>query len=382
MAVPVLELRSVRGTGGGPEKTILAGAIAADPVKSRVTVCYIRDARDQVFHIDRRAAALGVDYVELVERHSFDPTVLRGLRQLVAARSSRIVHSHDYKTDLLAWLLAKRTGVVPIATAHGWTGHTMRERLLYYPAHRRLLGRFPLVLAVSSQIRDELIAHGAAPTRVRVLLNGIDPVVYRRDRSAERAARERFGVPHSATVIGAVGRLEPQKRFDLLIEAFDEARRGLPGLQLLIAGDGSQRSALQSRIVERGLSAVCRLVGHQTDVVALHHVFDAFVQSSDYEGTPNAVLEAMALETAVIATDAGGTREICRDRVEGTIVPRNDMAALASAIVRTMTDADARTLQVRRARDRVERELTFDHRVKALDHLYSTLAEASTCEHG
>lgn len=382
MAVPVLELRSVRGTGGGPEKTILAGAIAADSAKSRVTVCYIRDARDDVFHINRRAATLGVDYVELVERHSFDPSVWRGLRQIAAARKSRIVHSHDYKTDLLALLLAKRTGIVPVATAHGWTGHTLRERLLYYPAHKRLLGRFPLVLAVSSQIRDELIARGAAPERVRVLLNGIDPTLFRRDRSAERAARLRFGVPDSVTVVGAVGRLEPQKRFDLLIEAFVEARREISGLHLLIAGDGSERPALEARISQHGLSEACRLLGHQSDVIALHHAFDAFVQSSDYEGTPNAVLEAMALETPVVATDAGGTREICRDGVEGTIVPRNDRPALASAIVQTMTDVEGRTLRVRRARDRVEHELSFANRVKALDDLYSTLAETPTCANG
>ena len=100
--VRVLELRSVFGTGGGPEKTILLGAAGADRSRVEVTVCYVRDARDRTFHIDRRARELGVEYLEITERHSFD--LRRVWAQLVAVTRERgitLVHSHDYKTDLL-----------------------------------------------------------------------------------------------------------------------------------------------------------------------------------------------------------------------------------------------------------------------------------------
>ena len=73
--INVLELRSVRGTGGGPEKTILKGAARTDPSRFRVVVCYIRDRRDKVFAIDAKAAELGVHYVDVWERHSFDPSI-------------------------------------------------------------------------------------------------------------------------------------------------------------------------------------------------------------------------------------------------------------------------------------------------------------------
>src|SRR5438552_6314370 len=97
--IQVLELRSVFGTGGGPEKTILLGAARTDPRRFAVTVCYIRDDRDTVFNIDRTAAALGVDYVELRERHSFDRSLWPKLRALVRERRIQIVHAHDYKTN-------------------------------------------------------------------------------------------------------------------------------------------------------------------------------------------------------------------------------------------------------------------------------------------
>jgi hypothetical protein len=73
--IRILELRSVRGTGGGPEKTILSGAAQSDTARFAVAVCYIRDRRDPVFSVDTHASRLPIDYIEIRERHSFDPSV-------------------------------------------------------------------------------------------------------------------------------------------------------------------------------------------------------------------------------------------------------------------------------------------------------------------
>ncbi|MGC4081723.1 MAG: hypothetical protein QM736_06370 [Vicinamibacterales bacterium] len=93
--IRVLELRSVRGTGGGPEKTILQGAARADRDRFAVTVCYLRDVRDDVFEIDAVAGNLPVDYIEVRERHSFDPGVWGQLRRIIRDRKIDIVHAHD-----------------------------------------------------------------------------------------------------------------------------------------------------------------------------------------------------------------------------------------------------------------------------------------------
>jgi glycosyltransferase involved in cell wall biosynthesis len=373
--VHVLELRSVRGTGGGPEKTILKGAAQASPGVA-VTVCYLRDARDPVFGIDRRASSEGVDYVEVLERHSLDPSIWRPLHDLVRSRAIDVVHSHEYKTDLLAWLLSRSTGAVPLATAHGWTGHTWRERLVYYPADKRLLGRFPLVVAVSSEVKADLVAHGCRPERVRVLLNGIDHTSFRRDLPRVPEARARFGVADGRFAIGAVGRLEPQKRFDLLIEAFATLRQAHPSAQLLIAGDGSLKQALQTQIDARDLSSCCRLLGHVDDVPLLHHALDLFVQSSAYEGTPNVVLEAMALETPIVATDVGGTAELVTHGAEGLIVASSDVDALTAAIQTAIAGGEATRARAAAARRRVETDLSFESRLRALESIYRELAEA------
>ena len=368
--VRVLELRSVRGTGGGPEKTILLSAAMADRARVQVTVCYLRDQRDAIFKIHERAASTGVDYVEVPERHSFDPKAWAQLKQLVIERKIDLLHAHDYKTDLLALLLARATGIRAIATVHGWTGHSTRERMCYYPADKRVLARFGRLIAVSSDIKRELVQYGANPSNVTTVLNAIDHTQFRRDPSRVAAAREALGFEPQHVVLGAVGRLEPQKRFDILIDAFASIQASRPELRLVIAGDGSLRRALEEQRNGRGLKDQILLTGHVTDVIPLHHAFDLFVQSSDYEGTPNSVLEAMALETPVVATEAGGTAELVHDGLHGRVVPVGRIDKLLQAIAAALLDPAATRRMVTRARQRVEGELSFESRVRRVEGIY------------
>ena len=372
--VRVLELRSVRGTGGGPEKTIMVGAALATPARIDVTVCYLRDRRDADFRPAEQAATLGVRYEEITERHSFDPSIWPALVRLVRSRQIEVVHAHEYKTDLLAWLLARRTGVAALATAHGWTGRSARERRVYYPLDKRLLARFPRVVAVSSEIKRELEVHGARADGITVLLNTIDPDAFRRSAGRRGAIRAALGWTDEDVVIGAVGRLERQKRFDLLLEAFAQLIIGHPRMKLAIAGDGSLRDELAAQARRLGVTDRCLFLGHHTDIAALHHAFDVFVQSSEYEGTSNAVLEAMAMETPLVATDVGGTRELAADGVHGLIVPSGDVPALTRAIVRTLDDPSAARMRALAARRRIEDDLSFAARTRRLEHIYEQLA--------
>jgi glycosyltransferase involved in cell wall biosynthesis len=371
--IHVLELRSVRGTGGGPEKTILYGAARTDPQRFRVTVCYIRDQRDDIFTLDRLAKQLGVDYVEVTERHSLDRSIWPVLRRLTRDRQIDIVHSHEYKTDLIAWLLARTERIIPLATAHGWTGSSLKERWLYYAPDKRLLARFPKVIAVSDEIRDTLIRAGARPERVVTVLNGIDPVRFTRTATQGAAVRAEFGLTSDLVLIGSVGRLEHQKRFDLLIDAFAELHRSRPELRLLIAGDGSLRDTLAAHVTARGVGASCILAGHRTDIIEVVQALDLFVQSSDYEGTPNSVLEAMALGAPVVATTAGGTHQLISDGVHGRLVPPGRADLLGRAMDEALADRSAMRGWAAAARAQVETELSFETRMRRVEAIYEQL---------
>jgi glycosyltransferase involved in cell wall biosynthesis len=370
--IRILELRTVRGSGGGPEKTILQGAARNDPGRFAVTVCYLRNSHDNAFHIDEQAAHLNLDYQEIHERHSWDLRIWIALRRLVRDRRIDIIHAHEYKSDFLAFLLARCEPVIPLGTTHGWTGHTWREKL-YYLADKRFLRAFPLVIAVSDQIRQTLRASGIADNRIRIIRNAIDSEIFRRDRHREAGVRNSLGISSQEVVIGAVGRLEPQKRFDILLEAFAKLRPKRSQLRLLIVGDGGKRASLQNLIDRFGLSECCHLLGNRTDIVDLQHAFDLFVQSSDYEGTSNALLEAMALETPVVATAVGGTAELIEDGVHGLLIPPGDPAALAHAIAQALDDPIVTNQRRQAARRRVELEFSFDHRMQAVEAIYEEL---------
>jgi len=160
----------------------------------------------------------------------------------------------------------------------------------------------------------------------------------------------------------------------VLIDAVAQLRNE-PRTILVLAGDGSCRAALEAQRDALGLGDRVRLLGHRDDVLAIHRGLDVYAQSSDSEGIPNAVLEAMAVETPVVATNVGGTPEIIDTGVHGLLVPAADPGALARAIVETLSDRDATAARVSAARRRIEHELSFDARNQAIEAIYEELMQ-------
>jgi glycosyltransferase involved in cell wall biosynthesis len=176
-------------------------------------------------------------------------------------------------------------------------------------------------------------------------------------------------------VIGAVGRLEKQKRFDVLMEAVARLRARAPHLRLLIAGAGGLDQELRDLHARLGLGQACTLLGHRTDIIDLHHAFDIFVQASDREGSPNVVLEAMALETPIITTNAGGTGDLITDHADGLIIPHGDVDAMQRAILEVLDNPAAAQARAEHARGRVENEFSFDRRMDRVEAIYEELVQ-------
>jgi glycosyltransferase involved in cell wall biosynthesis len=188
--------------------------------------------------------------------------------------------------------------------------------------------------------------------------------------------RRDFGLSPEVRLVGAVGRLEPQKRFDLLIEAFADVHADWRNTRLAITGDGSLRESLETQARRLGVADACQFLGHRPDIADLHDAFDLFVQSSEYEGTPNAVLEAMAMETPVVATDVGGTNELVRPHTHALLVPPRDVEALSAAVRNVLVDPSAAWRRAIAARERVEKELSFAERTRRLEAVYEELVGA------
>jgi len=296
---------------------------------------------------------------------------------VVRERGIDLVHAHDYKANVLALALGRCDGIIPLTTEHGWNGTTRRESLVYYPADKFLTRFFPRVIAVSEDIRQELVRCGTPPGRVVTVVNGIDHLACRRRPGRREAVRAALGLGPDSIVIGGVGRLAPEKRFDLLVEALAALVPEQPHLNLLIAGEGPSKSDIEALARRLGVEGRVHLLGQRADVTDLHHAFDLFVQSSSYEGTPNVVLEAMAMETPLVATNAGGTAQLVRAGVDGLIVPMNRGDAIVGAVRACLADGASAAARAASARARVERDLSFDSRVRTVEGIYEELASVA-----
>ncbi|MCA9199211.1 MAG: glycosyltransferase [Planctomycetales bacterium] len=371
--IRVLVLRAVDGAGGGADQIILRNAVHVSP-QIQMRLCFLRHQDDAEFDFDVRANKLGLDYTEILHRGPFDLQVLSKLADVIQTFQPQVVHSHEYKVNYLNWRLSQRLQFATLATSHGWTGESIRERYFYYPADKWILRSFDHVLAVSDQIRNELRRWQVAPDKVDVILNAIDPQEYVASQSVRTKMRTQLNVDDDTILLGAVGRLERQKRFDILIDTFAQHLSNRPNLRLMIAGEGSLKAKLQQQIVRLGLTNRCQLLGHRSDIRDLYQAFDVLVQSSDYEGTPTVVVEAMALQVPVVATDAGGTAQLLQHKMQGLIVPKRDPVALADAIRQTIDQPEITQRRIQAARTHVQQHLTYAVRTQQLEAVYRRLA--------
>jgi len=199
---------------------------------------------------------------------------------------------------------------------------------IWTAAYRALYPRADGIVCPARAMADDLVEHfGIPPRAIRYIPNPVDVELI--EAASEGDSPFRGDGPN---LLG-VGRLAEQKGFDLMIEAFARLTRRLPRAQLWVLGEGSERDALEQQAEDLGVADRVHLVGHVPNPYPWMSHADVFVLSSQFEGLPNVVLEAIACGTRVAAFDSpGGTREILEHLDEEILVPYGDVEALAEGM--------------------------------------------------
>ena len=368
----VFDTRVVTGSGGGPDKTILTSPKFFEPLGYKMLCGYLHPPGDPGYsEIVRKAQMHGAPLLSIPDRGPFDMKLMGTLLKVCREQNVRIWHGHDYKTNALGWALAKFHRMKLVTTVHGWVHHTARTPL-YYKIDKWSLKRYARVYCVSQDLLDTCLEFGVKPERAVLLENGIDTDEFTRQRTVSEAKKE-LGFDISEILIGAAGRLEPEKAFDLLIRSVNDLRKaGLP-VRLVILGEGHDRPRLEALIGELGVGAFVTLAGWQSDVRRYFEAMDLFALSSLREGLPNVLLEAMALEVPCVATRIAGIPKLITDGVDGRLIEPNSGAELTAALKSLVQNESLRAEYSTAARRTIETRYSFANRIAWLKEDYDRL---------
>lgn len=282
----------------------------------------------------------GVDLFDLARPRlrSALPSMVRYLR---GRRPTHVVATLEHAVVLADWAIrAARVDTVLVPrVANTLSRATADTGGLAHVANRlalRTYRRADLVVAVSQGVADDLVlAHGLSRDRVRVVPN---PVVVPEVLAArERPASHPWFSDGGAPLVVGMGRLTRQKNFPLLVDAFAGVREAVPDARLVILGDGEDRATLAARCRDHGITRQVDMPGFVQDPFPLLARAHVFVLSSDYEGLPGALIQALACGANVVATDCpSGPREVLDGGRHGALVPVGDVDALRGAIVESL----------------------------------------------
>jgi len=306
--------------GAEKQLTLLATHLPRDEFD--VHVCAL--TRGGPLAADLRRA--GIPVTVIGKRWKFDPRAFWRLRQYILQRKPDVVHTWLFAASSYGRMAAFSAGVKRVVAGERCVD---RWKLGYELAIDRYLARRTNRIVVNSNsVRDFYVSKGLPLDKFVVVSNGVGLPMVPRPVTRDQLLAE-LDLPPEAKVIGAVGRLWPQKRIKDVIWATELLKRVRDDVHLLIVGDGPQRWRLTRYRDQVQIPDKVRFLGHRDDVPRLMEHFDCLWLASSYEGQSNAVMEAMAAGVPVVATDIPGNRDLVVPGETGYLVPVGDRAGLA-----------------------------------------------------
>lgn len=305
-------------------------------------------------------ARVGLWLAKLVRRHEFD-----------------LIHAHASKPGFLVRLAAVGTQTPVLYSPHCFAFHAGAPRLsrVVVSFLERLAAHFTTRFVVVSEGERELARyHRVGKGRQFTVINtGIDPVPFRQVVDVARL-KNSLGIPASTPLIGSVGRLSDQKAPFDFVRTAETIHRSRPDAHFVWVGDGPLEPHVRKLSASLQLQFNMHWLGQRTDVSQLLHLFDCFLLTSHWEGFPLVVLEAMAADVPIVATDIPGTRDAIRHGIDGWLAPAGDTMSLARFVLDLVEDP-VRANSFRCAgRRRIDQEFTRNQMIVKLQNLYQKVA--------
>jgi glycosyltransferase involved in cell wall biosynthesis len=354
----------------GYDTTLVAGSLA----RGEDSMAFVADGLDvEVVRIDELGREIS-PFRDLM-------ATIR-LARLIRRVRPQILHTHTAKAGTVGRVAALLAGSRrPPIIVHTFHGHVLRgyfgplRSLFFRLLERGLAARSTALVAVSPQVRDDLVALGVAPPeRFVVIRLGIElDERVAPGRNGRADSRRYLGIPDGKFAVGWIGRMTAVKRTDDVLVAFKQLRAAGVDATLCLVGDGPDRAQLEQRAHELGVVRDTLFLGYQEEVAPFYAAFDTLVLPSGNEGTPVSAIEALAAGRPVVATRVGGVPDVVRDGVDGFLVEAGDTDELAERLGRLARDPELRERMGKQGRTRVLPRYAVDRLVDDVDRLYRAL---------
>ncbi len=325
--------------------------------------------------LENKFEQLGVETFHFPRRFAFDPLPVWQLSRLMRQRRIDVVQTTLLWADLVG-PVAAAWAKVPVVLSwetvshEGDPFHNNFQRRIGY---RWAMKWVDVIVPVSEEIKRSLIRRRQiSAEKIRVIHYGVDLKKFRSTgRAAMLAKRAEVGASAETILFGVVARLEPPKGHRYLLAALPEVVKQYPQFQLLLIGDGALRAELEAQTRELGLQRHVTFLGARHDVSELLNAIDFFILPSVSEGLPNVLLEAMACQKPVMATDVGGIPEVVRHGENGYLVSPGETLALQNMILRSLTERAQWNELAQRARQTVETAFSLEYQMSRFEALYT-----------
>jgi len=330
--IEVLHLMNSEGVYGA-EQVVLELLKVMQKRKEKVAFACFSPAGTPGAEIGSLMIAQNVPTFFIDERKRISFKGLARIREVLKSTGVQILHAHGYKATILGGFVAKLCGLPFVCTYHGETKH-LPELKWYVRLENYFVRRAIKIIAVSDAIKYELIHRGVSRDKISVVYNGIgDPFC---TGLPFEIKKQKVFDPH----LLCVGRLVGLKRHDLVLQALRRIRQRYPYAGLSIAGEGPEKKNLKNLAEKLGLQSSVCFLGYVPDTKRLYEEADIFVLSSDAEGTPISLLEAMAASKPIVATGVGAVPNMVVHGLSALIVTPDNTESLTKAIETLLEDVD------------------------------------------
>jgi glycosyltransferase involved in cell wall biosynthesis len=367
--VPINVLQFIVPVGFyGAERWVLALVNNSNPELVRHDLVVTQESANQDLEIVNQFPTQAGMAHKIAMKSRFDLKAITRLCKIIKDRKIDVIHTHGYKSDILGLIAARKMGIKCVSTPHGFGLPSSLKLKVFIRLGTWMLKYFDKVVPLSMQLKDEVVAFGIPINKIEYIQNGVDLSEVEKYRLTKQPKSEQ-----DKKIIGFIGQIIPRKKIKDLLDVFEAVHRELPKTELQILGDGESRAEIEEYAKTLNSFNAIQFLGFRYDRMEYLKQFDIFAMTSEDEGIPRCLMEAMGMELAVAAYDIPGIDQLVEHEKTGLLAQFGDTETLTRYWIELLTDLEKSNQLAKRAREFVDEKFSGQRMAREYFELFERL---------